>query len=116
MAIRTNRCLTCDARSPEECVCDRKSVASTLSALKCGCEIREGRLMSVCGMHANYTRQHIEAARAPREGVDKNLQRDLVVAIAPIVVGLALPIPGNTDVAIAERIHDQVHEIMRRMD
>ncbi len=85
-----------------------------MNPLKCGCEVREGRLLTVCGMHANYTRQHVEKARAPREGVDKELQRQLVVAIAPIVVRAADFQAESSD--LAEKIHDQVHEIMRRMD
>lgn len=87
-----------------------------MNTLKCGCEVREGRLMSVCGMHANYTRQHVEAARAPREGVDKDLQRQLVVALAPMVVSRWDPEAGRTMERIAEDLHDQVYEIMRRMD
>ncbi len=85
-----------------------------MNQLKCGCEMREGKLMSVCATHANYTRQHVEAARAPREGVDKELQRQLVVALAPIVVSRLGEEFGFA--GVAERIHDQVHEIMRRMD
>lgn len=73
--------------------------------------------MSVCGMHANYTRQHVEAARAPREGVDKDLQRQLVVAIAPIVVRAAVDtLGGIPNDLTAQKVLDQVHEIMRRMD
>ncbi len=87
---------------------------SDIPTLKCGCEVREGRLLTVCGMHANYTRQHVEKARAPREGVDKELQRQLVVAIAPIVVRSGLT--NFSDSQIAEQVHNQVHEIMRRMD
>jgi hypothetical protein len=86
-----------------------------MNTLKCGCEVREGRLLTVCAMHANYTRQHVEKARAPREGVDKELQRQLVVALAPIVVSKDYgPSVGHD--GVAEMIHDQVHEIMRRMD
>jgi hypothetical protein len=87
---------------------------TAIPSLKCGCEVREGRLLTVCAMHANYTKQHVEKARAPREGVDKDLQRQLVVAITPIVVTKL----GETTTyaGIAERIHEQVHEIMRRMD
>jgi hypothetical protein len=85
-----------------------------VNALKCGCEVREGRLLSVCAMHANYTRQHVEKARAPRGDVDKDLQRQLVVAIAPIVVSSGLT--NFSDSQIAEQVHNQVHEIMRRMD
>jgi hypothetical protein len=85
-----------------------------VNALKCGCEVREGRLLSVCAMHANYTRQHVEKARAPRGDVDKDLQRQLVVAIAPIVVSSGLA--NFSDSQIAEQVHNQVHEIMRRMD
>ncbi len=83
--------------------------------LDCGCETTDNRLVSVCALHGNYTRQHVEKARAPREGVDKELQRQLVVAITPIVV-------SKVDIAtwrmetVAASIHDQVHEIMRRMD
>lgn len=83
--------------------------------LKCGCEVKDARLISVCAMHGNYTRQHVEAARQPREGVDKELQRQLVVALAPIVVSKA-----NTEINsaadISNTLHNQVHEIMRRMD
>jgi hypothetical protein len=86
-----------------------------LKACRCGCEVREGRLLTVCGMHANYTRQHVEKARAPREGVDKELQRDLVVAIAPIVVSQSNAERDSAE-DIANKVHDQVHEIMRRMD
>ncbi len=86
-----------------------------MNKLRCGCEVREGRLMSVCAMHGNYTRQQVEKARAPREGVDKELQRQLVVAIAPIVVSKAT-LEIATPQLIAEKIHDQVYEIMRRMD
>jgi hypothetical protein len=87
----------------------------TVNALKCGCEVREGRLLTVCAMHANYTRQHVEKARAPREGVDKDLQRQLVVAIAPIVVS-KVDLSAWRSETVAEEIHNQVHEIMRRMD
>ncbi len=86
-----------------------------MNQLKCGCEMREGKLMSVCATHANYTRQHVEAARAPREGVDKDLQRQLVVALAPIVVSKA-DFAHDGDVQTAEKVLNQVHEIMRRMD
>ncbi len=86
-----------------------------MDKVRCGCEVRDGRLMSVCGMHANYTRQHVEAARVPREGVDKELQRQLVVALAPLVVSEGLRIEAG-DVMTAQKLHDQVHEIMRRMD
>ena len=91
-----------------------------MNQLKCGCEVREGRLLTVCAMHANYTRQHVEKARTPRPGegggVDKDLQRQLVVAIAPIVVSEALSLPGCDDAMTAQKVLDQVHEIMRRMD
>jgi hypothetical protein len=90
-----------------------------MNVLKCGCEVREGRLLSVCAMHANYTRQHVEKARASRPGgeggVDKELQRQLVVAIAPIVVSRC-DSEVWTDANIAEAVHSKVHEIMRRMD
>ena len=86
-----------------------------MNQLKCGCEVREGRLLTVCAMHANYTRQHVEKARAPREGVDKELQKQLVVAIAPIVVSKWDNEIGGND-RMAEAVHDKVHEIMRRMD
>ncbi len=86
-----------------------------MNQLKCGCEVREGRLISVCAMHANYTRQHVEKARAPREGIDKELQRQLVVALAPIVVSRHDPEACGMD-DTAAKILDQVHEIMRRMD
>ncbi len=77
--------------------------------------MREGKLMSVCATHANYTRQHVEAARVPREGVDKELQRQLVVALAPIVVSEGIRTDAG-DVMTAEKVLNQVHEIMRRMD
>lgn len=85
-----------------------------ISNLRCGCEVREGRLMSVCALHGEYTRQHVEKARARPEGVDKELQRQLVVAIAPIVVSKSLPTHDDAD--IGEKVHNTVHEIMRRMD
>lgn len=87
----------------------------TLARLSCGCETTAGRLVTLCGMHANYTRQHVEKARAPREGVDKDLQRQLVVAIAPIVVS-AHNMEIVSSARVAERLHETVHEIMRRMD
>ncbi len=83
--------------------------------VSCGCETVEGKLLSLCGMHGNYTRQHVEAARAPRDGVDKDLQRQLVVAIAPIVVSKAES-AHDGEVLTAEKVLSQVHEIMRRMD
>ncbi len=83
--------------------------------VSCGCETVEGKLLTLCGMHGNYTRQHVEAARAPRDGVDKDLQRQLVVAIAPIVVSRNDG-PLNSSQATAEQVLSQVHEIMRRMD
>ncbi len=86
----------------------------TLKKISCGCETTADRLVSVCGMHGAYVRQHVESARAPRDGVDKDLQRQLVVAIAPIVVRSGLT--NFSDSQIAEQVHDQVHEIMRRMD
>jgi hypothetical protein len=82
--------------------------------LSCGCETTGGKLLTVCALHANYMRQHVEQARQVKPATDKELQRQLVVAIAPIVVsrlGDAVAYAG-----VAERIHDQVHEIMRRMD
>lgn len=87
----------------------------TLARVSCGCETAEGRLVTLCALHANYTRQHVEKARAPREGVDKDLQRQLVVAIAPIVVSRWDPETGE-DADLAEQVHSKVHEIMRRMD
>lgn len=86
-----------------------------MTPLKCGCELHEGRLMSVCALHANYTKQHVEKARAPREGVDKDLQRQLVVAIAPIVVSEGVRL-NCADSMTADKVLNQVHEIMRRMD
>jgi hypothetical protein len=83
--------------------------------LDCGCETREQRLVSVCALHGNYTRQHVEKARAPRDGVDKDLQRQLVVALTPIVVA-KVDLGSWKMETVAETIHDQVHEIMRRMD
>jgi len=83
--------------------------------LDCGCETAEHRLVSVCALHGNYTRQHAEKARAPREGIDKDLQRQLVVALAPIVVS-KVDLASWRMETVAESIHDQVHEIMRRMD
>lgn len=85
-----------------------------LTRLSCGCETAEDRLVSLCTLHGDYTRQHVEKARLPREGVDKELQRQLVVAITPIVVSAADFETGPSD--LAEKIHNQVHEIMRRMD
>lgn len=87
----------------------------TLARVSCGCETAEGRLVTVCGMHGNYTRQHVEKAKLPREGVDKELQRQLVVVITPIVVRAWDPEAGD-DAGMAEAIHSKVHEIMRRMD
>ena len=84
--------------------------------LDCGCETAEGRLVSVCALHGNYTRQHVEKARVPKGGVDKDLQRQLVVAIAPLVVSAAIQMPGCSDEMTAQKVLDQVHEIMRRMD
>lgn len=89
---------------------------SSFKKLDCGCEVNDALLVSVCALHGNYTRQRVEKARAPREGVDKELQKHLVVAIAPIVVRDSLNVPGCTHTMVAEKIHDQVHEIMRRMD
>lgn len=91
----------------------------TAKRLDCGCETTENRLVSVCALHGNYTRQHVEKARALRapnvEGVDKDLQRQLVVAIAPIVVS-KVDLSNWRGDTVAEEIHNQVHEIMRRMD
>lgn len=86
-----------------------------ITKISCGCEMAEGRLLSVCATHGNYTRQHVEKARAPREGVDKDLQRQLVVAITPVVVS-KVDLAAWRAETVAEEIHNQVHEIMRRMD
>lgn len=86
-----------------------------LARVSCGCETTSGHLVTVCGMHANYTRQHVENARAPRDGVDKQLQRDLVVALAPIVVSRS-NVERDSAEDVANKVHNQVHEIMRRMD
>lgn len=83
--------------------------------LDCGCETAEHRLVSVCALHGNYTRQHVEKARVPREGVDKELQRQLVVAITPVVVS-KVDLSAWRGETVAEEILNQVHEIMRRMD
>lgn len=86
----------------------------TFKKLDCGCEVHEGRLVSVCALHGNYTRQHVEKAKTPRE-LDRELQRQLVVAIAPIVVSKVDLSTWRAE-TIAEEINNQVHEIMRRMD
>ncbi len=87
----------------------------TPKRIECGCEVHDGRLMSVCGLHGNYTRQHVEKARVPRGEPDKELQRELVVAITPVVVAKVDLATWRAE-TVAEEIHNQVHEIMRRMD
>ncbi len=87
----------------------------TFKKLDCGCEVKENRLVSVCTLHGDYTRQHVERARTPREGVDLELQRQLVVALAPIVVSKA-DYEIDDAASVANNLHNQVHEIMRRMD
>jgi len=87
----------------------------TFARANCACEVNGDRLVSLCGLHAAHLRQNVEAARAPKAGVDKELQRQLVVAIAPIVVSKVDLSNWRWD-TVAEEIHNQVHEIMRRMD
>lgn len=86
-----------------------------LARVSCGCETASGHLVTLCGMHANYTRQHVETARAPRGDIDKQLQRDLVVGLAPIVVSRSNTERDSAE-DVANKLHSQVHEIMRRMD
>lgn len=84
--------------------------------ISCGCETAQGRLVSVCALHGNYLRQNLEAARQERPIVDQELYRRLVIELAPIVVSEALKMPGCTEAMTASKLHDQVHEIVRRMD
>lgn len=92
-----------------------------MRTLDCGCEVNNdaSTLLSMCSMHAGHmrAREAIQAlprnAEAPK-AFDRDLQRDLVKILAPVVLAKWSTV---TDAgSSAEATFQHVQEIMRRLD
>lgn len=89
-----------------------------MRVLDCGCELSPGgKLASLCALHAEHMQAVHEISKHPRaEGVDRILQRDLVVVIAPEVVRAAEARGQDLPHQSADRILEYTKQIMRRLD
>lgn len=90
-----------------------------MKLLECGCELSPGnRLVSICAMHAEHYSAVSEISKHPRaEGVDREFQKALVLAVAPDFTRRAInAIPTISSRDTAEAVLNHVNEIMRRLD
>lgn len=86
--------------------------------LECGCEQSpEGYFLSLCEAHGSHVKQRLEAAKHPRAAPspakDSEYERELVLAIAPVMVAKVVAADANTT---AQAIFAHVQEIMRRLE
>lgn len=90
-----------------------------MRTLDCGCELSPGgKLMGLCAMHGEHMSAVHEIAKHPRsEGVDREFQKKLVLAVAPDFTRRAInAAPRISAVDTAEEVLKHVNEIMRRLD
>lgn len=94
-----------------------------MRTLDCGCEVNNdgSTLLSMCSMHGGHMRAREAIQALPRNteqvrmtDTDRDLQRELVKILAPVV--LAKWSTVTDAVSSAEATFQHVQEIMRRLD